>query len=112
MLLAQAALIGPASAFRSAEPPVLVGDLPICHAGGGDDGAGAPPGQRDRGEDCALCVICHTLGAGAVLPDPAAGQPAPPVAVIDRSIFMPPARAPPGRPFLAAAYPTGPPNLA
>lgn len=91
----------------------LIGDMPICHAdaGGADDGAVPGPSHPDGGMDCDLCAVCQTLGAPVVLLPSGNGEipPAPAVAAV--RALLPPSRAPPRRPLLAAAFPTGPPCL-
>ncbi len=104
MLLAQANL-----GMAFAPPQALPANVSICHASG--DGSDRPAGG-EQSPDCSLCLICHALGAASVLPDLAPGEPVPPSAIPVRLGLMPPPRAPPGRPLLAAAYPTGPPSLA
>lgn len=111
MLIGQA-VFGPAAMARAWSPDLgaLGGGVPICHSPAPGDGV--PAGQHPHDMDCVLCVVCHALGAAAVLTGPAAGEPMPTVAIVGRAASLPPARAPPGRRLLAAAYPTGPPFLA
>jgi len=89
----------------------LGGDVPICHAADPGDGASTPDPRPGHRSDCALCVVCHALGAAAVLPGPAPVETAP-LSLRHCGFSLPPARAPPVPRFLAAAYPTGPPRLA
>ncbi len=91
---------------------VLFADVPICHAGAPDNpNNGAPAGHAQHGTQCALCPACHALTADVFLPTPPAHTLAPSMALAARQTWPPPARAPPLAVF-AAAYPTGPPNLA
>lgn len=120
LFVAAALLLGPvfhaAARLYSAGPASiagLIGDVPICHADGGWDAGGtAPaPGPHDRSIDCALCAMCQTLGAAAMLP-PTDGSAIPVAQVIVATrALLPPSRAPPRRPLLATAFPTGPPGL-
>jgi hypothetical protein len=114
LLLIAQAVFGPAAMARAWSPTLgdLGSDIPICHSSALNEAeSGTPAGQHEHGTDCVLCIVCHALGAAAVLTGPGASELAPPIVMVGRSASLPPARAPPGRVFLAAAYPTGPPLL-
>jgi len=106
-------LIGQVVLGRAALPAAGLpfADLPICHASAPAD-TGQAPTPQPRDMDCPLCIVCHALGAIAVLAAPAPAEPAPPRSLLSRAAPLPPTRALPGPLFLAAAYPTGPPLAA
>jgi hypothetical protein len=105
LLLAQG-LFGPGSTLR-ADP---LGSIPICHADPSGEANPDPAQPAGHSGDCTLCVVCHALAGPAVLPAPAMPPFAAEVVRPVRSV-LPPSRAPPAAPRLAATYPTGPPRL-
>lgn len=87
---------------------VSPGAVLLCHDAGSDEGGSQPP--QDHAGDCALCILCHALGADTALP--ARFDPPPPRVADVRRVPAPPARAPPAARPRVAIFPTGPPNLA
>lgn len=79
-------------------------DPGICHA------PGDPAAPAQHGMDCTLCVVCHALGAAAVLPTPATGQHVPRT-IATRLEAAELASHAIGAPIFASIYPTGPPAL-
>ncbi len=88
-------------------PPAWLDGIPICHSG--PDGSAEH--HSSRMPDCALCVLCHSAGVAAVLPNPVHARPS--SWRVARSVFRPFfAHAPPTDPVRPALFPTGPPILA
>ena len=79
-------------------------DPAICHS------SGDPAAPAHQTMDCTLCVLCHALGAAAILPTPSPGHRV--LRGVASRIALPePAGRPADIPILASIYPTGPPIL-
>lgn len=79
-------------------------DPGFCHA------PGDPAAPAQHGMDCTLCVVCHALGAAAILPTPAPGHRVPHTILGRLDVAELQSRAI-GAPIFASTYPTGPPAL-
>ena len=122
VLLAVLVLVGQmlAPGLRASMDAALAGDAPawllaqtvICHSDSGTGGGATLPEKSPHrpasAHDCALCPVCHSVGAAILVPQ-VAGVPMAPTAMRSAQPGLPPPpTGPPGQ-VRATAQPRAPP---